>query len=52
MTDDECVEWRCLECYERFTAPDAQTVTCPHCGTTLKIPDEAWDYYQSKRDQE
>ncbi len=52
MTDDERVEWRCVECRELFEAPDAQTATCPHCGVVLKIPDEAWEYYRSKKNSE
>ncbi|WP_458188168.1 hypothetical protein [Haladaptatus sp. NG-WS-4] len=52
MTEDEFVQWRCVECRERFDAPDTQMTTCPHCGTVLKIPDEAWEYYQSKEDPE
>ncbi len=52
MTTDEHVDWRCVECREPFTAPDAQTATCPYCDTVLKIPDEAWDYYRSKENRE
>lgn len=52
MTNEGCVEWRCIRCGEPFDAPDAQTATCPYCETMLKIPDEAWEYYQSDEKEE